>query len=291
MKYFGLILILLIGLKGNAQSILNDFKYVIVPSKFQKFKSENQYNTSTIVKYYLSKNGLNAYYETALPEEVNTNRCKALYVSLDDQSNTFTTKVVVVFNDCFGQEKYRTQRGESRIKSYVEAYREAIGEAFNSLNGFQYRYEESTNPSPVIISFKDDVKKLPPVPKPEQTPEENEVDVIDSIPSVQDKEQTPLLPMPEEKVDEVTLEEAVALNKDEVMVFPQSLYAQKTETGYQLVDTTPSIQIYLHETSLPNVFLAERKGERGILFLEGEKWIFEFYRGADRMQEEMQIKF
>ncbi|GGD55125.1 hypothetical protein [Muriicola marianensis] len=291
MKNSVFVIFLLLGLTAFSQSVLNNYKYVIVPTQFEGFRGENQYQTSTLVKYHLTEKGLNVFYDNAVPEEVNTNRCTALFTSLDNQSTMFTTKVSVVFKDCEGNEQFRTRLGSSKLKQYVEAYREALQEAFSSLKGFQYSYREPVDTAPTVLKFGDDVKSLPPASEMPSSlePAEEETEVIQ--PEAGDKEETLLLPMPEETTEAVTLDEAVA--QEEELAFPLSapLYAQKTETGYQLVDTAPSIQFYLRETSLPNVYLAERKGQNGILYLKDGRWIFEFYRGADRLQEELQIKF
>jgi hypothetical protein len=294
MKIYSTVLLLFLGTFGFAQSVINNYKYVIVPKQFEKFRSENQYKTSTMVKFYLSKQGINTFYDDALPLELDSDRCLALYTKLDDQSNMFSTKVAVVFEDCKGVEQYRTQLGSSKTKQYVDAYREAISEAFNSLSNFQYNYAKAEDTTPVILNFKDDVKKLPAPPPPPPAVEPEPEAVEESTEPTQepkDKEESGLLPMPEEQTEAVTLQDAVAEVAENETVFLGTLYAQKTETGFQLVDTTPSIQFYLKETSLPNVFVAERKGQTGLLFLKDDIWIFEFYQGADRVQEELQIKF
>ncbi len=291
MKNLGFAIILLLGLTGSAQSVLNNYKYVIVPTQFDGFRSENQFQTSTLVKFYLVQKGLNVFYDNVAPAELNKDRCIALYATLDDQSTTFNTKVAVVFKDCEGKEQYRTQMGMSKVKQYAEAYRESLGEAFASLKDYRFEYKEAAEPAPVVLNLGNDVKNLPPAPEKPPVMEKEEKDSEIVIDASQDKETVALLPMPEEKTEAVTLADAVTQDGEEKAVFPSSLYAQKTETGYQLVDTAPSIQFYLKETSLPDVYLAERKGQNGILYLKNDKWIFEYYQGSDRMQEELQIKF
>ncbi len=291
MKNLGFVFTLLLGLSVSAQSVLNSYQYVIVPTKFDGFRSENQYQTSTLVKFYLTNKGMNAFYDNAPPGDLNTNRCKAIYAALDDQSTTFTTKVAVVFRDCEGEEQYRTKTGTSKVKQYEEAYREALQEAFTSLKGYQYTFRKASDTTPVVLNFGDDVKKLPPPPDPAPVPEQKPEAKMEVVPEPEDKEVSPVLPMPEENTEAVTLADAVAHSGEGEAVFPISLYAQRTETGYQLVDTVPSIRFYLWETSMPDVFLAERQGQNGLLYRKDGKWIYEFYKGSDRMQEELQIKF
>ncbi len=291
MKTLGFLFLLLTGLSLGAQEVLNTFKYVIVPTQFEGFRSENQYQTSTLVKYYLSEKGMDVHYDNAIPDELNTDRCSALYISLDDQSSMFSTKVAVVFKDCQGKEVFRTKVGNSRVKQYNEAYRQALEEAFTTLRAYVFKYQKPEAESPVVLNFGNDVKKLPPTPKPDPVPSEVTQAVEEARPDSRDKEETALVNPPEVVVEAISLPDAVAAGEEGMSTFPSVLYAQKTETGYQLVDTVPSIQFYLMETSLPNVYLAQRKGQNGILFLKDDRWIFEYYKGADRMQEILQIKF
>ncbi len=291
MKNSVLVIFLLLGLTAFSQSVLNNYKYVIVPTQFEGFRGENQYQTSTLVKYHLTEKGMNVFYDNAVPEEVNTNRCSALFTSLDNQSTMFTTKVAVVFEDCEGNEQFRTRVGSSKVKQFVEAYREALKEAFSSLKGFKYTYQKPAEPAPAVLKFGDDVKSLPPASETPHAEEPEEDETVAVPPVAGDKEETTSLTMPEEKTEAVTLEQAIAQEEVQTLPLTASLYAQRTETGYQLVDTAPSIQFYLRETSMPNLYLAERKGQNGILYLKDGKWIFEFYQGNDRLQEELQIKF
>ncbi len=282
------------GFNAHAQAVLNNYKYVIVPKKFEGFRSENQYQTSTIVKYYLVQQNFNALYEDVLPQDLNEDRCLGLVTSLEEDSSMFTTRVSVVFKDCQGVERYRTRLGSSKSKQFQEAYRESIAEAFQSLDGFRYSYSpEVENNQSVILNFKNDVKALPPPAiKPEEKPLNTEIADTD-IPLVEeiDKEMAAPLTQPSEVMEAITLEEAVAEETRSEAVEIRTLYAQKTETGYQLVDTTPSIQFYLRETSMPNIFIAERKGQSGLLYQRNEQWVFEYYEGDDRLQEVLQIKF
>jgi len=294
MKYLCFFLFLIIGYNTHAQAILNEYKYVIVPKKFDEFRSENQYQTSTMVKYYLVKQGFNAVYDDVVPQDLKLDRCLGLVTSLEEDSSLFATRVSVVFKDCQGVERYRTQFGSSKAKQFQEAYRGAITEAFQSLKGFRYSYNSKVeNNAPVVLNFKDDVKALPP---PENMPEEKSISTEDGDAEISsekeiDKELAAPLSQPAEVMEAITLEEAVAEEIKSEVPEIRTLYAQKTETGYQLVDTTPSIQFYLKETSMPGIFMAERKGQSGLLYQRNEQWVFEYYQGNDRLQEVLQIKF
>ncbi|MBT8209940.1 MAG: hypothetical protein KJP14_05375, partial [Eudoraea sp.] len=145
---------------GNAQNELSAYKYVIVPTKFDGFKKENQYQTSTLIKYLLVERGINAVYEDALPADLYLDKCLGVTAMLVNESGTFTTKAHIAFQDCQLQEVYRTKTGNSKIKDYKGAFQEVIREAFESLNSYTYAYKPKDQDEKVTLSFEDDVKSL-----------------------------------------------------------------------------------------------------------------------------------
>src|SRR5690606_40014556 len=122
-------ILLLSSYLGMSQAELNNYKYIIVPAKFDTFKQENQYQTSTLVKYLLVENGFNAVYDNALPEDLLSNRCLGLLLGLTDDSSMFTTKLSLTLKDCFSKEVLKTADGSSKEKDFKTAYSEAIKES------------------------------------------------------------------------------------------------------------------------------------------------------------------
>ena len=60
---------------------------------------------------------------------------------------------------------------------------------------------------------------------------------------------------------------------------PNLLYAQPTESGYQLIDKTPKVVMKLLKTSQTNVFIAIKDNVQGSLILkEDGNWYFESYQ-------------
>ncbi len=287
---------MVLGLQAFSQSELNEYKYIVVPKKFDGFRSENQYQTSTLIKYYFAQNGFNAVYDDALVPDLIKDQCLGLKVSLEDDSSMFATKVTIVLKDCQGNEVYRTGQGMSKVKEYNVAYREVISEAFNSFNGFRYEYiPKETKEAPVTISFKDDVKHL-------ELGDNTKKEMIPAVNEVQPK----VAAKPVEIADEAKETSAQMKNEveDESLIVPKAseevskekgtalvLYAQQTINGYQLVDTTPSVQYYLMETSMKDVYLADGKNKKGLVFLEDNQWVFEYYNGNKRIKEVLLIKF
>jgi len=276
MKYSILFFLLLFGASSYSQSSLNAYKYVIVPKQFDGFRTENQYDTSTLVKYYLGQAGLNPVYEDALPQDLNLDRCLGLKAELMDSSSMFATNVHIVFIDCKGQEVYRTREGTSKIKEYKEAFREAIAEAFQSFYGYSYTYRpKDTAAKPLTLDLKNDVKNLDP-----------EV-IVAAVPEI-DEMKAPK-PVPDKAEENLPVEKPLFITVGEVKGVV--LYAQRTGNGYQLVDTKPSIQYILKDASIPGVYFAEGKGQVGLIFQKDDQWIFEYYKGEERLQELLQIKF
>ena len=69
------------------------------------------------------------------------------------------------------------------------------------------------------------------------------------------------------------------------------LYAQQLPNGFQLVDSSPKIQMKIFRTSLPDYFLAEAENKNGVLYAKNGKWYFEYYLGEELIVDELDIKF
>ena len=277
-----LALVFFMGISVKAQ--FNEYKYLVVPVKFDAFKKQNQHKTSTLIKHRLLKQGFTVVYNDNLPKELNENRCKALYVDLEDKSSMFTTKTSVLFRDCNGVEIYRTVEAKSKEKAFDAAYKEAIEGALKELEGITYSYEPkepetgTKEKETMTVSYKDDVKKL------EEPTGVNEVVI---------KERS----TPSEQTYKAVEVETSNLGKAAVPVkktgeAAEILYAQPIENGYQLVDTTPKVVYYLAQTSSPDIFLVEGvdKGS-GLIHKKEGKWVLEYNGTEGKVIKELNIKF
>lgn len=290
MRNFFLPFILMCGFFGISQAELNQYKYIIVPTKFEAFKNENQYQTSTMIKYNLVENGFTAVYDNDLPPDLMANRCLGLLLNLKDDSSMFTTKVTLILKDCQSREVYTTVEGTSKEKAYKTSYSEAIKECFASLSGLGYKYEPmETNVIPAV-SFKNDVKKLEgnthvapnqntpnPVVRQKATLEEQSYKNMEPVPSNMTKVDNSQRIIPAQ----------IAYQSDRKGV----LYAQAITNGFQLVDSTPKIALKMYATSQANFYIAEGDAHSGVVLKKGEKWYFEYYEGDKLMGQELNIKF
>ncbi|MBC7747962.1 MAG: hypothetical protein H7Z76_05180 [Methylotenera sp.] len=69
------------------------------------------------------------------------------------------------------------------------------------------------------------------------------------------------------------------------------LYAQTTETGFQLIDNTPKVIMKLFKTSQANSFIAIRDTVQGSLILKDNQWYFEYYQNDKLISEKVAVKF
>ena len=272
------ILLFAMGLNTVVNAQLNDYKYIIVPKKFDAFKSVNEYQTSTLVKYYFEENGFNALYDDALPVDLAGNRCLGLLANLEDGSNMFTTKVTITLKDCNNVEVFRSVEGISKIKEYDKAYKDAIQKAFVSFAGMDYNYvsqeQEQKESATVTLNFKDDVKSVQ---------ENSKEHIIEQKATTEEQVYKAVEPKPSSIVRVV--------EKQWSELPTEVLYAQPTDFGYQLVDSTPKVVLKLQETSMNNVFMTDFNGNNAVVFQKDGKWLLEYSENGEKVQKELDIKF
>ena len=91
---FALSFIFIVLSSVNAQKTVNDFKYVIVPERYDFLKENDQYNLNSLTKFLLEKENLKVYMDnSAIPKELAENRCLGLYTKVTDYSKLFKTKL------------------------------------------------------------------------------------------------------------------------------------------------------------------------------------------------------
>lgn len=72
---------------------------------------------------------------------------------------------------------------------------------------------------------------------------------------------------------------------------PNLLYAQPTETGYQLIDKTPKVVMKLMKTSRTDSFIAIKGDIQGSLNAKDNEWYFEYYQNDKLVSEKIAVKF
>lgn len=315
MKQTITVLSLLMATIGMAQEQLNDYKYIIVPKQFEEFKRDNQYETSTLVKFLFSEKGFEVFYEDEFPEELKNNGCLGLRAKLIDGSSMFTTKAAVKLENCNGEVVFTTKEGKSKEKDYKDSYGEALRDAFTSFDTIDYAYNGKAEKSgPVTVSMKNDVKKLaeerrqnnttvnrPTILVEQEATRENQR-YVDRRPVPSDlkkaepnndttKKENTQGPQSYQDSDSTTPGTKEASGTDLSDIVSGTLYAQELPNGYQLVDSTPKIRMKIKNTTMPDFYLAEAGSTRGVVFQKNGTWFFEYYSGEELMTKELDIKF
>jgi hypothetical protein len=230
---------------------MSDFKYIIVPNKFDFLKKSNQYQTSSLTKFLLQKKGFHVFLSTdSLPIDLLQNRCLALTAIVSDASGVLIVKNKIVLQDCFGTLVYASKFGKSKEKEYKKAYHEAIRKAYATMTDLKFVYEP-----------------------------DREVDEKKEIPLITPSEATKATP-----------EKALISNqiqKDFVEI--ETLSAQVKNNGFQLVNTIPEVVFQLLQTNLKEVFIL--KGSNGIFYKKGTRWIAEYYENSQLIQKEYLVNF
>ncbi|MFS4493615.1 hypothetical protein [Maribacter sp. 2308TA10-17] len=302
---------------SSAQSNLNEYKYVIIPKRFEGFKKENQHQTSTLIKHLFAKKGFITVYDDYPPDDLNSNRCLGLFVDLINNSSMFTTKTALTLKDCNNQEIFTSQEGKSKKKDYKAAYAEAITKAFDSFASLDYSYESKdkvTAEEPVVLNFENDVKTVEDAPK----KDENEDSMVKQIATREVQYYEDRRPV-ESNFKKAPVKEGEKMEKQNATLEEQSfesmepietdfkkrdtdvssrakiskgiLYAQAVNNGYQLVDSTPKIQLKIFKSSMPNVYIAKGDNKDGVVYTSDGKWFFEYSEGEQIIKEELDIKF
>lgn len=278
----------------KAQSQFDEYKYIVVPEKFDVFKQENQYQTSTLVKYLFSKRNFTTVYEGSMPKDLTANRCLGLFVNLRDDSSMFSTKTTVILEDCTGKEVFVTAEGKSKSKEFKAAYSEALRAAMNSFNGIAYKYnplkkEEPKKEEPITVSFKNDIKTLEEKPKVDAV----KGTMIKQEATIENQSYKDATPVESnfKKESEVKKEVIAPQNVDVLPHEPLTLYAQEIANGFQLVDSTPKIQYKLRKSSFPTIYITNGEDKDGIVYSKDGKWLFEYYAEGKLVIEELKIKF
>lgn len=141
MKKLIFAILVISGAFSSVSQELNSYKYVIVADEFDFLKEPNQHQLNELTKFLFERNGMESFIEgERLPEDLLQNRCKALNADVESNSGLFSTKLTVVLKDCNNIEVFRSEEGRSKIKSYKEAYHEALRDAFTSIEAEGYAY-------------------------------------------------------------------------------------------------------------------------------------------------------
>lgn len=157
---------------SSQQKSINNYKYIIVPNKFDFLSSEDKYKTSSLTKFLLKKKGFVVFKsDEDLPSDLSKDKCLALTANVIDNSGMFSVKSNIEFRDCNNALVYISKEGKSKKKLYEKAYHESIRNAYNSMTDVTYSYQ------PIKTEIKQDVVSV--APKSKKIPIKEKVEITE----------------------------------------------------------------------------------------------------------------
>jgi len=252
MKKLLFLLLFLASSLSFAQS-LNDYKYAIVPSKFEFLKEKDQFRLNTLTKMLMEKFGFVTYFDSdILPSVVAENNCNKVYVDVKSNGNLFVTKLTVVLKDCKNEVLFTSVQGKSREKELQVAYNQSLREAFSSFEKLEYKYSGIQNVNTEEVAnykmiTKDSTLKL----------QENGIIIVESD-----------------------------------LEFNNLLVAETIKSGYLLIDpSTSTIVLKLYKTSNENVFIANSNFINGVVIKKDQEIFLEYYQDKQLISKKLNVSF
>lgn len=230
-------------------------------------KQVDRYKTSSFTKFLFKKAGFEAYLDNEeLPLDLLFNKCDAVYADVKDASTLFTTKNYIELQDCKGTVLFTSKEGTSKLKEYDRVYRQAIRNAFASIEQLNEVYSTVLHKIFAKNSIETDDKK--------DLWKYNSTSVSDS--DIKNLSNDPH-------------NSNGGLNHATVTQTGHHLYAKRTDKGYQLINKQGLVVFILLNTSERTTFLI--KDINGILRDLGDHWQAEYYKEGMLVLEKYRIHF
>ena len=250
MKKILFILTFFIGTISSFAQDLDQYKYIIIPEKFEFSKEENQYQLNALTKFLFEKYGFETLMKNEQkPLDLQENYCLGLTAYVKDNSGLFVTKLVVQLEDCRGNIVFETKEGRSRIKEFKDAHHEALRDAFSAIKELNYEYNPSEVSAPTASENegapqaveKAEVAQTQPKTEPVKTSEEIE---------------TPTTAPAEVVVENPMVENASA----------KELNFEKDGINYSLEKSDSGYSFYQENSEEPFAVLAKSGGENSFIY-------------------------
>ncbi len=290
LKYLLIIVLVLSSGVIIGQRSLNEYKYVIVPNKFDFLKYDDQYQLNSLTKFLFNKEGFQSLFAgDERPEELNSDTCLGLTSRVNNNSGLLSTKLVIELVNCRNEIVFTSTEGRSKEKDFKKGYHEALRDAFNSITELNYSY----TPVKELVVPKKEVEKEKVEDVPFQLVENRvvvkEPEAIEKVVETKEEDKA-IIDLAEQAV--VDVKEVVEVEEVKVaeLTAPANLlYAQANPQGYQLVDSAPKVVYILLKTGKADVYILKNKN--GILYKQGESWIAEYYEDNKLIKRVLEIKF
>jgi hypothetical protein len=268
-----------------AQQELNNYKYIIIPESYDFAQGKDKYQLNSLTKFLFNREGYEAYIiSDSLPQDLFNNRCLALSADAEKlKSGLFKTEIQINLKDCYGKLIYTSQVGSSKQKDFGKAYTQALRNAFESFEEFEYQYKPKTINQKNENITQSQPKSLVTSEVPQNEKNKEGVTVSYNVKSVEYTETSKTNSIQESKEIIKTSAEAKPLLNENIY------YAQATESGYKLVDAEPKLIMELIRTAQSNTFSV--KGKDAIVFKEDGFWYYSEIVDGKTLKTLLNIKF
>ncbi len=270
---FSVVILFLCVFTMTAQKSINDYKYIIVPIKYDFQKSDDKYQVNSLTKFLFNKAGFQAYLSNEeYPKDLRENGCLALTAKLNNNSSMMTTKMNFDLIDCSNKVVYSSTEAKSKKKEYKTAYHESIRKTFEDIEAQNYSYKQPIDALATSVIIVDEKVK--------ENTEDKEVANVAKVVIPVSATAVIVRNESENKSNEALVEKVDGENV---------LYAQPNENGFQLVDSTPKVIYILQKTNVKDVYLV--KDNSGIVYRVNGIWKLEYYDNGILVSKELNLKF
>ncbi|WP_412984029.1 hypothetical protein [Pontimicrobium sp. IMCC45349] len=278
-----------------AQSSVNDYKYVIVPNRYDFLNEDNKYQLNALTEFLFNKYGFNAIMKNEqFPQDLYSNSCLALVSNVTKHKGAFKTKLQIELRNCKNELIFSSEIGESREKDYKAAFNLALRDAFKSVEALNYEYKENKEiVSLAKVNINDEQEEIAKL-KAELESLKKEQEVVKEVKS----EVAPV--KVESKVKDISFTENSKQDGNNISLeTPKKVHAKETKNyliakpitnGYQLLNNlTNNIEYTIHATGFENVFIIKDKS--GIIYKRGNAWVREYIEGERTVLDFLDVKF
>tara|TARA_B100000963_G_C22491370_1_gene609440 strand:+ start:209 stop:976 length:768 start_codon:yes stop_codon:yes gene_type:complete len=223
----------------DAQTDLNQYKYVSVPDRFDFLKTNDQYQINSLTQFLLTKKGFTVLESIEnYPSDLAANSCLLLDVNVEKIKGFLKTKLEVQFINCKKEVVFRSAIGTSKEKDFKMAYHQAIRAAFDSMEALNYNYKAS---DAIDISYSIEPSKT-----------------VLSKPSVH-KPSDPIVVASVDPVDSLELTKTLIVS---------------TAYGYDINDANGKVLYSIYQTMEEGIFIIDKLP--GIAYKRGKRWVREY---------------
>lgn len=292
---------------GISQESVNAYKYVIVPMSYNFLNEPDQYQTNSLTKFLFEKQGFKTLLaDEEFPEDLNNNRCLALYADVEKHKAFLNTKLQVHLKDCNNKVVLSSEIGESREKEFSKVYNLALRDAFKSFENLDYNYQPSSKLASNVINqtstsveqskAQQELERLRMEVEPlkenqlrkaeaeNQALSEKEKALRQEVNKIAKEKETELVKEDAKIELAETLKEETKSNES-----IQTLFANPVENGYTITDASSKILYHLVFSGKEDVYIV--KGQDAIVYKMNNSWIVSTANDSGVSMKTLNVKF